>query len=323
MSGQTLRVAAAQIAPVWLNRQATIDRVIEQIDQAAVSGVELVAFGECLVPGYPFWVERTDGARFDNSVQKDLFAHYVDQAVSIEQGHLASVCEAARRNALTVVIGILERPADRGESVYASVVVIDAIGQIQSVHRKLMPTHEERLVWSIGDGHGLRTHRVGEFTLGALNCWENWMPLARVALQSQGEDLHVAVWPGNPRNTREITRFMALEARSYVLSVSGLMQIDDWRNNRPDDLPHARILKQAAADMPWAAGGSCLCGPDGKWLIEPVAEQSGLFFADIDPANVRRARHNFDSTGHYSRPGVFQLNVNRTRQTLSKFTDES
>ncbi len=322
MSGQTLRVAAAQIAPVWLNRQATLERVIEQIDQAAVSGVELVAFGECLVPGYPFWVERTDGARFDSAVQKDLFAHYVDQAVVIEQDHLVPVCEAARRNAMTVVIGILERPADRGESVYASVVVIDSTGQIQSVHRKLMPTHEERLVWSHGDGHGLRTHRVGEFTLGALNCWENWMPLARVALQSQGEDLHVAIWPGSPRNTRDITRFMALEARSYVLSVSGLMLIDDWRNNRPDDLPHARTLKRAAADMPWAAGGSCLCGPDGKWLIEPVADQSGLFYADIDPANVRRARHNFDPSGHYSRPDVFQLKVNRTRQTLSTFNED-
>ncbi len=318
MSGRTLRVAAAQIAPVWLDRQATIERVIEQIDQAAVSGVELVAFGEALIPGYPFWVERTDGARFDSALQKDFFSHYVDQAVVIEQGHLAPVCEAARRNAITVVTGILERPADRGESVYAAVVVIDASGQIQSVHRKLMPTHEERLVWSIGDGHGLRTHAVGEFTLGALNCWENWMPLARVALQSQGEDLHVAVWPGSPRNTREITRFMALEGRSYVLSVSGLMRIDDL----PDNLPHAGLVKQAAADMPWATGGSCLCGPDGKWLIEPFADQSGLLFADIDPAQVRRARHNFDPSGHYARPDVFQLNINRTRQTLSNFNED-
>lgn len=322
MSAQTLRVAAAQIAPVWLNRQATIERVIEQIEQAAVSGVELVAFGETLVPGYPFWVERTDGARFDSALQKDFFAHYVSQAVVIEEGHLMPVCEAARRNAMTVVLGILERPADRGESVYAAVVVIDSTGQIQSVHRKLMPTHEERLVWSIGDGHGLRTHRIGDFTLGALNCWENWMPLARVALQSQGEDLHVAIWPGSPRNTRDITRFMALEGRSYVLSVSGLMLLDDCRNNWPDDLPHARTLKQAAVDMPWASGGSCLCGPDGKWLIEPVAEQSGLFYADIDPAQVRRARHNFDPAGHYARPDVFQLSVNRTRQTLSTFNED-
>jgi nitrilase len=312
-----LRVAAAQIAPVWLNRALTSERIVEQIEQAAVSGVELIAFGESLLPGYPFWVERTDGARFDSALQKDLYAHYVDQAITIEAGHLASICEAAARNAITVVLGILERPDDRGESVYASAVSIDAAGRIVAVQRKLMPTHEERLVWATGDGHGLRTHRVGSFTVGALNCWENWMPLARSALQAQGEDLHVAIWPGSPRNTREITRFMALEGRSYILSVSGLMRAKDL----PDDLPHAKTLKRAASDMPWATGGSCLAGPDGRWLIEPDTEKEGLLIADIDPKEVRRARHNFDPTGHYSRPDVFTLQVRRQRQRIGEFED--
>jgi nitrilase len=312
-----LRVAAAQIAPVWLDREQSLARVVETIDQAAVSGVELIAFGECLVPGYPFWVERTDGARFDSRLQKDLYALYVDQAVSLEAGHLDLVCAAARRNAMALVLGILERPADRGESVYASAVSIGADGQIIACHRKLMPTHEERLVWAIGDGHGLRTHPVGGFTVGALNCWENWMPLARASLQAQGEDLHVAIWPGNARNTREITRFMAQEGRSYVLSVAGLMRIDDL----PEGLPHAAALKQAAADMPWAAGGSCLAGPDGRWIIEPDETSDGLLIADIDPAEVRRARHNFDPTGHYSRPDVFTLKVKRRRQTIGEFDD--
>jgi nitrilase len=317
MSERKLRVAAAQIAPVWLDRQGTLGKVIETIDQAAVSGVELVAFGECLVPGYPFWVERTDGARFDSALQKDLFAHYVDQAVNIEAGHLDAVCDAARRNAVAVVLGILERPDDRGESVYACAVSINQNGEIVARQRKLMPTHEERLVWSIGDGHGLRTHPVGAFTVGALNCWENWMPLARTSLQAQGEDLHVAIWPGNPRNTREITRFMALEGRSYVLSVSGLMRAEDL----PDNLPHGKTLKAATTDMPWAAGGSCLAGPDGRWLIEPT-ETEGLLIAEIHPREVRRARHNFDPTGHYSRPDVFQLNVNRQRQTIARYQND-
>lgn len=315
--GKLLRVAAAQIAPVWMNREAGLARVVETIDQAAVSGVELIAFGECLVPGYPFWVARTDGASFDSKLQKDLYALYVEQAVCVEAGHLESVCAAARRNAMTVVLGILERPADRGDSVYASAVSIDAQGQIVACHRKLMPTHEERLVWATGDGHGLRTHPLGEFTVGALNCWENWMPLARASLQAQGEDLHVAIWPGRARLTRDITRFMALEGRSYVLSVSGLMRIDDL----PNGLPYAAVLKQAAGDMPWATGGSCLAGPDGRWLIEPDEETDGLLIADIDPTEVRRARHNFDPTGHYSRPDVFTLKVNRRRQSIGEFED--
>ncbi len=307
-----LRIAAAQIAPVWLDRAATLARVIEQIEQAAVAGVELIAFGETLVPGYPFWVERTDGARFDHALQKDLFAHYVDQAVDIEAGHLDELCACARRNAITVVLGILERPAQRGESVYASAVTIDASGALVSCHRKLMPTHEERLVWAIGDGHGLRTHRVGPFTVGSLNCWENWMPLARASLQAQGEDLHIALWPGSARLTRDITRFMALEGRSFVLSVSGIMRIDDW----PDALPHASRLRAAAGDMPWAEGGSCLAGPDGRWLIEPMVGEPGLLVADIDAREVRRARQSFDPAGHYARPDVFSLGLDRRRQHL-------
>lgn len=312
-----LRVAAAQIAPAWLDRDATLARVVEQIDAAGEQRASLVAFGECLVPGYPFWVERTDGARFGSDLQQALFAHYVDQAVDLEAGHLEGVIDAARRNRSAVVLGVLERPANRGESVYASAVSITSDGQIRAVQRKLMPTHEERLVWAVGDGNGLRTWRLGDFTVGALNCWENWMPLARASLQAQGEDLHVAIWPGNARNTAEITRFMALEGRSFVLSVSGLMRAEDL----PADLPGGDALRDAAADMPWAAGGSCLAGPDGDWLIEPVENEQGLFVAEIDHEQVRRARHNFDPSGHYSRPDVFRLEVDRERQRIGRFRD--
>ena len=322
-----MRVGAAQIAPVWLNRQATAERIVESIDQAAVSGVELLAFGECLLPGYPFWIDRSDGARFDSALQADLYAHYLDQAVCIEDGDLDLICEAARRNQMTVVVGILERPADRGDSVYAAAVVVLPDGSIGSVQRKLMPTYEERLVWATGDGHGLRVHRLGEFTLGALNCWENWMPLARVALHAQGEDLHVAIWPGNERNTRDISRFMAIEGRSFVLSASGLMRSEDGPEAFEFNSKLGSRLKQAikdmpgAGDLPWARGGSCLCAPDGTWVIAPVNDESGIFFADIDAADVRRARRQFDPSGHYSRPDVFRLELDRTRQKIAWIDD--
>ncbi len=313
-----LLVAAAQIAPVWLDREATLARVVARIDQAGGEGVALVAFGECLVPGYPFWLERGDGARFDSPALAGLHAHYVEQAVVIEHGHLDPVCAAARANRCAVVLGILERPDDRGESVYATAVSIDRDGALQAVHRKLMPTYEERLVWAIGDGHGLRTWPLDRFTVGALNCWENWMPLARASLQAQGEDLHVAIWPGNVRNTAEITRFMAIEGRSYVLSVSGLMGPDDL----PEGLPEPVLIQQATADLPWARGGSCLAAPDGSWCIEPVEDRDGLFVAEIDHAAVRRARRHFDPSGHYARPDVFELGVDRRRQRMARFSDD-
>jgi nitrilase len=317
LNKDSLTVGLAQTAPAWLNREKTLEKILEQVQTAADSDCQLVAFGEALLPGYPFWIERTDGAVFNSPVQKEIHAHYLDQAVQVEAGHLDAVLEAAKEHQITVVLGIIERPADRGgHSVYASLVYIDAAGVIQSVHRKLMPTYEERLTWSQGDGHGLRVHKLGAFTVGGLNCWENWMPLPRAALYGQGEDLHIAIWPGGVHNTHDITRFIAKESRSYVASVSGLMRVSDF----PADTPHLSAIIENSADI-LANGGSCLAGPDGKWIVQPVTDEEKLIVATIDHKRVREERQNFDPTGHYSRPDVTQLTVNRERQSTVKLVD--
>ena len=313
----SLKVSLAQISPQWLDRTATLNKVDDYVQQAAGQGSQLVAFGEGLVPGYPFWPELTNGAQFESAVQKDLFAHYSSQAVDIDAGHLDTLCKTARDQSIAVYLGCIERAADRGgQSLYASLVYISPAGQIGSVHRKLCPTYEERLVWSAGDGHGLRVHDLHGFRVGGLNCWENWMPLPRASLYAQGENVHVAVWPGNVRNTQDITRFIARESRSYVLSVSSLMHAD-WI---PGNFPHADSVTQAAKG--WMAdGGSCIAAPDGQWLLEPQAETEGLFSADLDLDMVRRERQNFDPVGHYSRPDVTRLKVDRRRQSTVKFKD--
>ena len=167
-----------------------------------------------------------------------------------------------------------------------------------------------------GDGHGLRVHRLGDFTVGGLNCWENWMPLPRAALYGQGENLHVAVWPGSRRNTEDITRFIARESRSFVVSVSGMMHADLV----PDDIPHAGRIREAASG--WLAdGGSCVAGPDGQWLLEPQVGEEGLFCVELSLEAVARERQNFDVAGHYSRPDVTRLKVNRKRQKTVSFDD--
>ena len=317
MTDTNLKVGLAQVAPLWLQRDATIGKVVAWIDDAAEKGCDLVAFGEALVPGYPFWVERTEGAKFESGLQKSLFAHYVSQGVCIEDGDLDPVCKAARENNIAVYVGIMERAANRGgHSLYCSMVYIDASGTIGSVHRKLMPTHEERLVWAIGDGNGLRTHKLGPFTVGGLNCWENWLPLPRAALYAQGEDLHVAIWPGSARNTEDITRFVARESRSYVVSVSGLMRKGDIDSS----LPHADLLIASADDV-MANGGSCVAGPDGEWVLAPVTDSESLNIVEIDHARVLEERHSLDVVGHYSRPDVTRLVVNRKRQTTAEFDD--
>lgn len=321
-----VRVAAAQIAPVFLNRSASLEKVIRWVDKAADAGCALVAFGETHVPAYPVWLCRTDAARFDAGDQKRIHARYVEESVHIgpmegSGGDLAGVCDAARRRGIAVVLGVAERAHDRGgHSLFCSLVYIggqgEHAGRVRSVHRKLMPTYEERLSWAAGDGAGLVTHRLGAFTVGALNCWENWMPLPRAALYAAGEDLHVAIWPGALRNTRDITRFIALEGRTYVLSASSLLRAQDI----PADVPERERFAAEKGEV-FYDGGSCIAGPDGTWAAEPLVGQEGLVVAEIDHGRVLQERQNFDPVGHYSRPDVLKLTVDRRRQRAAEFID--
>lgn len=306
-----LKIGLAQISPVWLNKKLTLDKIESFISQAGKEKCELVVFGEGVLPGYPFWLSITDGAQFNSTIQKEIFAHYVNNSVQIELGDLDGICKLAKDLNIAVYLGIIERAKNRGgHSLYCSLVYIDQNGKIKSVHRKLQPTYEERLVWSQGDGNGLQVHDLKPFTIGGLNCWENWMPLVRSSLYGQGENLHIAVWPGSKSITEDITRYIAKESRSFVLSVSSYMTKDDI----PNDTPHLETIKQDCPSI-LADGGSCIAGPDGNWIIEPVVGKEELIVGTIDINRVFEERQNFDPVGHYSRPDVTKLKVNRERQS--------
>ncbi len=312
-----LNVALAQIAPSWLDRDATLEKIKTNIQEAADNKAELIVFGEGLLPGYPFWLAYTDGAKWDLKINKELHAHYAQNAVQIESGDLNKVCALAKECSVSVYLGVIERARDRGgHSLYCSLVYIDNLGTIQSIHRKLQPTYDERLTWAPGDGHGLQVHPLKQFRLGGLNCWENWMPLPRASLYGQGENVHIAVWPGNENNTKDITRFIARESRSYVLSVSSLMRKEDF----PKETPYLETLLRVVPDV-LANGGSCIAGPDGEWLVPPVLNKEGLIYHTLDCNRIYEERQNFDPVGHYSRPDVTQLQINRQRQSTVSFED--
>ena len=312
-----LKVALAQISPVWLDKKQTIQKIKNTIEAASKEKAELIVFGEALLPGYPFWIGLTNGATWNSSVQKEIHAHYVQNSITIEKGELASICNLAKEHRMAIYLGIIERAQNRGgHSIYASLVYINQDGVIKSVHRKSQPTFDERLTWAPGDGHGLQVHPLKNFTVGGLNCWENWMPLPRAALYGQGEDLHVAVWPGSDHNTKDITRFIARESRSFVISVSSLMQ----KSNFPKETPHFdKIIKNAPDTL--VNGGSCIAGPDGEWILEPVINKEGIFYETLDFSRVLEERQNFDVAGHYSRPDITKLHVNRDRQSTVSFED--
>ena len=316
-TSDTLKVGLVQMAPVWLDRAKTLDKVASYLSDAAAQKCDLVTFGEALVPGYPFWVELTDGAVFNSPAQKQMYATYLDQGVVVERGDLDALCQLCREHAMAMYLGVMERAPDRGgHSLYCTLVYVNKLGEIKSVHRKLQPTYEERLVWAQGDGHGLVVHDLGAFKVGGLNCYENWVPLARSALYAQGEDLHVSVWPGGLHNTKDLTRFIAQESRSYVIAVSGLM--------RPQDIPMGTQFRDemiAKRGEFFANGGTALAAPNGDWVIEPKVGVEGLFTAEIDHAKVREERQNFDLAGHYARPDVTRLIVDRMRQTTVVFKD--
>jgi len=312
MNNNLLKVALAQIAPVWLNKEKTTLKIQNSILDASKQGCELIVFGEALLPGYPFWLALTGGAEWNTRLNKELHAHYSHNAIQIEGDDLDTICELAKLHKIAIYLGVIERAKNRGgHSLYCSLVFIDQKGEIQSVHRKLQPTYDERLTWAPGDGNGLQVHQLNAFTVGGLNCWENWMPLPRTALYGLGENLHIAVWPGSDHNTRDITRFIARESRSFVISVSSLMSKDDF----PNETPHLHEILEKAPEI-LANGGSCIAGPDGEWIVEPIIDKEGLIVETINFNRVYEERQNFDPVGHYSRPDVTKLVVNRERQQI-------
>jgi nitrilase len=312
-----MRVAAAQAHPAWLDPARGTELVTDWLARAAAEEVELLAFGETFLSGYPAWVSTTGGARFEDAKQKRAYAAYLDAAVELEGPELARVAAAVAEHGVFAYLGITERGTGPATgTVFATLVAIDPAAGIVSAHRKLRPTYEERLVWGPGDGHGLRVHALPSgWRVGGLNCWENWMPLARTALYAGGEDLHVSSWPGSTRLTGDITRFVAREGRVFSLAAGGLLTLDDVPTDFPlyDELAEAGGVHQD--------GGSAVAAPDGRWIVEPVADTEQLVVADLDLTEVRAERQNFDPTGHYARPDVLHLTVDRRRLAGVEFRD--
>ncbi len=306
-------MAAAQAAPAYLDREEGVERILSWCVRAADEGVQLLAFPEAFVPGYPTWLARTHGAAFEDPLQKEIHARYLDQAVELPGPELSDLQRAARDHRMQLVVGVVERV--RG-TLYCTALAVAADGE-WCAHRKLMPTYEERLCWGAGDGHGLRVHDVVGFKVGALNCWENWMPAARLALYSQGLEVLVSLWPGSPQNTTAISQFVAREGRVFVIAASGVLAAEDL----PADMPARAVLVESAEGGFLHLGGSRIVGPDGQTIAAADEPEEKLLMADLDQELLLRERQNFDPAGHYHRSDIFEFKVDRRRPRPAEFLD--
>lgn len=299
-------VAVVQHAPVWMDRAATMERAVSLVDEAAANGARLVAFPEAFIPGFPTWTFSLKPS--DYATTEALYALLLDQAVDLAGGDLGPLQEAARARQVTIVCGVNERDrAYSGTTLYNTVVVIGPDGRLLNRHRKLVPTNAERIVWGMGDALGLRPVDTPAGRVGALICWENYMPLARFTLYAQGIELYVApTWARTDRWVASM-RHIAFEGRCWVLGCGNILTTDDI----PPGIPGRDQIVSPYSGTVVNDGDSVIVNPEGELVAGPLRAETGILYADCDPAAVARARLRLDVAGHYGRPDVFRLQVHR------------
>lgn len=307
------RVAVVQ-PEVEASLAAGLSKAVALISEAANAGAQLVAFPETWLPGYPIWLDVCrDVALWDHPPVKRVFRRMAEESVVVPSDATATLASAAREHEVTLVTGVIERVASgAGQgTLYNTILTFGPDGTLLNHHRKLVPTYTERMVWGHGDADGLRASATPFGRVGALVCWEHWMPLARHAMHESGEDVHVALWPTVHEMHQVASRQYAFEGRCFVLAVGSVMRASALP---PELEPHPG--KVTSGDQWIMRGGSAIIGPDGSYLAEPVYDRAAILYADLDLGRVREERMNLDVTGHYHRPDVFSLSVTRSgRQT--------
>jgi nitrilase len=298
----TITVAAVQATPVLLDRDATVERVTASIKEAGAAGAEVVVLGEAIIPGYPDWVWRTSAFS-----DREWYERYHSQAVEIPGPVTEQLGAAAAEAGTWVAVGVCERV--RSGTLYNTLLYLDPNGQVAGIHRKLIPTGAERSIWGSGDGSTLPVLDTGTARIGGLLCWESLMPLARAAMYEQGIDLYLApTWDNSPSWISTL-RHIAREGRVFVVGTNTCLHARDV----PRDVPDADRLYPVDAEDDWLArGNTTIVGPDGRIIEGPLTEQSGMLVATLDLDELVSARRELDVVGHYARPDVFRLEVNRT-----------
>lgn len=295
-----IKIAAAQLTPVFLNLKKTVEKACSAIDEAGKNGAQLIVFPESFISGYPDWLWLVPA--YHATQLNELYVKLVENAVSIPDNTTERLCKAAKAAKINVAIGMNETNAETSNaSLYNTILFIDENGTILGKHRKLMPTNCERIVYAQGEGSTLKSYDTSVGKIGGLICWENFMPLARNAIYEAGTQILCSpTWDKGPDWLRTM-RHIAREGGLFVVSPCMTLHLDDL----PDELK--KIYPEGKE---WVStGNSCIISPNGKVLAGPLVAEEGILYADIDLSEIIACKRRFDVVGHYARPDVFEFKV--------------
>ncbi|MCY4010089.1 MAG: carbon-nitrogen hydrolase family protein [Anaerolineaceae bacterium] len=312
-----VRVAVVQAQPAAFRRDEGIDRSCELLLKAAEQGAQLVLFPEAYVPAYPRGLSFGTLVGSRSRSGRELWQRYWEQAVEVPSAATEQLAEAVRAASVELAIGVVEKDTNYSRAtLYCSLLHFGADGRLRNVHRKLKPTAAERLIWGEGDGSTLNVAETPLGRIGGLICWENMMPLARMALYGQGVEIYLAPTADQREVWQATLRHIALEGRCFVLGSNQYQT----RASLPADM---RAWDEVAA-LPetLSRGGSAIYSPLGEILAGPLYDEEGILYATLDRDELTRARYDFDVVGHYARPDVFQLQIHRQVKPPVMFDDD-
>ncbi|MEM9888657.1 MAG: carbon-nitrogen hydrolase family protein [Bacteroidota bacterium] len=310
---ESIKVAIVQDTPPHFDLPACMKKVKQKMAEAAEHGAELVVFGETWLSGYPVWLDYCPKiGLWDHAPTKKVFARMYKNGVQVPGKEVVQLSKWAKKYQQVLVIGINEVVAKGigNRSIYNAFLIFDSDGTLLNHHRKLMPTFTEKLLYATGDAVGLKSVKSAVGRIGALICWEHWMPLARMAMHESGELIHIALWPNVHEMLQIASRTYAFEGRCFVIAVGQTMQVKDV----PAELELPDSLK-GRVDKFLLKGASCIIGPDGKYLLQPqVKTQDNIYYELRELDRVYAESMSLDVTGHYNRTDVFDFAVNRVRK---------
>lgn len=318
-----INIALIQHPPVFLNLPASVRLATQLVSDAASKGAQLVVFPESWLPGYPVWLDFAPGAAlWGNPAAEVLFAHLYANSPTADGREIAELMATAKANDVDIVMGLHERS---GHTLFNSMMLLGADGST-GIHRKLVPTHGERLIWGQGDGSTLSAWSRPYGILGGLICWEHWMPLARAAMHAQREAIHIAQWPAAGELHQMASRTYAFEGQCFVVVAGTVLTRDDvlagFDSSGGDSLARS-LLESIPDDLPYLKdGGSAVIAPDASYVLAPVHGNPSTLFVEIDLAAFDGGKLYLDTHGHYARPDVFELAVNTRAKPGVRFADE-